>query len=141
VVFCPVSTDLQELVQVARRRWTIEESFEITKDAVDLDEYEVRRWSGWYRHITLAMLAQAYLAVTRYYAVEREREKKGRLAVRELEELLPLTVPEVRRLLWNLVWGKLPTADEVLNWSKWRRTHQARAKRSHYKRRLVRLCE
>lgn len=77
VVFCPVATTLQELVQVAGKRWTIEESFEITKDEVGLDEYEVRRWTGWYRHITLAMLAQAYLAVTRYYASEREREKRG----------------------------------------------------------------
>jgi SRSO17 transposase len=75
VVFCPVGTQLQELVQVAGQRWTIEESFEITKDEVGLDEYEVRRWTGWYRHITLAMLAQAYLAVTRYYAAEREGEK------------------------------------------------------------------
>ena len=33
-----------------------------------LDQYEVRRWDGWYRHITLAMLAHAYLAVIRYYA-------------------------------------------------------------------------
>lgn len=79
VVFCPVGTPLQELVQVAGRRWTIEESFEITKDEVGLDEYEVRRWSGWYRHITLAMLAQAYLTVTRYYAAGRElKEKAGR---------------------------------------------------------------
>jgi len=77
VVFCPVGTTLQELVQVAGKRWTIEESFEITKDEVGLDQYEVRRWTGWYRHITLAMLAQAYLAVTRYYAAEREREKGG----------------------------------------------------------------
>jgi SRSO17 transposase len=77
VVFCPIGTELQELVEVAGRRWTIEESFEITKDEVGLDEYEVRRWTGWYRHITLAMLAQAYLAVTRYYAAEREREKRG----------------------------------------------------------------
>jgi SRSO17 transposase len=77
VVFCPVGTGLQDLVQVAGKRWTIEESFEITKDEVGLDEYEVRRWTGWYRHITLAMLAQAYLQVTRYYALEREREKRG----------------------------------------------------------------
>lgn len=77
VVFCPIGTDLQELVQVAGQRWTIEESFEITKDEVGLDEYEVRRWTGWYRHITLAMLAQAYLAVTRYYAAQREGEKRG----------------------------------------------------------------
>jgi SRSO17 transposase len=77
VVFCPIGTELEELVQVAGQRWTIEESFEITKDEVGLDEYEVRRWTGWYRHITLAMLAQAYLAITRHYAAEREREKRG----------------------------------------------------------------
>jgi SRSO17 transposase len=77
VVFCPVGTTLQELVQVAGKRWTIEESFEITKDEVGLDQYEVRRWTGWYRHMTLAMLAQAYLAVTRYYAAKREGEKGG----------------------------------------------------------------
>lgn len=80
VVFCPIDTTdttLQELVQVAGRRWTIEESFEITKGEVGLDEYEVRHWTAWYRHITLAMLAQAYLSVTRFYAARREREKKG----------------------------------------------------------------
>lgn len=77
VVFCPIGTTMQELVQVTGQRWTIEESFEITKDEVGLDEYEVRRWSGWYRHMTLAMLAQAYLSVTRFYAAGAEREKGG----------------------------------------------------------------
>ncbi len=77
VVFCPLNTSLQDLVGVAGRRWTIEESFEITKGEVGLDEYEVRRWSGWYRHITLAMLAQAYLSVTRFYAARQEGEKRG----------------------------------------------------------------
>jgi hypothetical protein len=52
----------------------------------------------------------------------------------DAEELLPLTVPEVRRLLWWLVWGKMPTKQEVLEWSKWRQKHQATAKRYHYKR-------
>lgn len=77
VVFCPTGTPLQELVQVAGQRWTIEESFEISKDELGLDEYEVRRWPGWYRHITLVMLAQAYLTITRYDALEAEGAKKG----------------------------------------------------------------
>jgi hypothetical protein len=46
-------------------------------------------------------------------------------------ELLPLTVPEVRRLLCALVWQALPAPDAVLQWSSWRRSHQARAKRCH----------
>ncbi len=54
-------------------------------------------------------------------------------------ELIPLTVPEVRRLLWRLSWRMLPPPEMVLAWSAWRRRHQARARRSHYKRRLTRL--
>lgn len=77
VVFCPIRTSLGELVRVAGQRWTIEESFEITKGEVGLDEYEVRQWKSWYRHITLAMVAQAYLTVTRYYAARAEGKKGG----------------------------------------------------------------
>jgi len=50
-------------------------------------------------------------------------------------ELLPLTVPEVRRLLYALVWQPPPSAAQVLYWSAWRRRHQARAKQAHIKRR------
>ena len=53
------------------------------------------------------------------------------------EELLPLTVPEVRRLLWRLVLARAPDAERALAWSEWRRRHQARAKRCHYKRRGI----
>ena len=42
-----------------------------------MDEYEVRRWTGWYRHITLALLVHAFLAVTRFYA-HRRRCKRFR---------------------------------------------------------------
>jgi hypothetical protein len=54
-------------------------------------------------------------------------------------ELLPPTAPEVRRLLWRLVWSRPPQPDHTLRWSVWRRRHQARAKRGHYRRRLARL--
>ena len=66
----PAGTTLEELVRVAGRRWTIEECFEEAKGQVGLDQYEVRRWDGWYRHITLAMLAHAYLTVIRHQAME-----------------------------------------------------------------------
>ena len=52
-----------------------------------------------------------------------------------MEALIPLTVPEVRRLLWWLVWGRMPEQEHVVSWSRWRRRHQAVAKRCHYKRR------
>ena len=52
VCFGPESTTLEELVRVAGTRWTIEECFEEAKGEVGLDQYEVRKWDGWYRHIT-----------------------------------------------------------------------------------------
>jgi SRSO17 transposase len=63
--FGRIDTPVEELVRVAGLRWAIEESFEDAKGAVGLDHYEVRKWNAWYRHITLALLAHAYLEVTR----------------------------------------------------------------------------
>jgi SRSO17 transposase len=67
-VFGSAGTTVETMVEVAGRRWTIEETLEAAKGEVGLDQYEVRRWVGWYRHITLALLALAYLAVTRAQA-------------------------------------------------------------------------
>jgi hypothetical protein len=61
----PAAMPLFGLVRVAGTRWAVEECFQTAKDQVGLDHYEVRRWAGWYRHITLALLAHAFLAVTR----------------------------------------------------------------------------
>ncbi len=58
-------TPLRELARVAGARWAIEESFQSAKGEVGLDQYQVRLWDSWYRHITLAMLAHAFLTVTR----------------------------------------------------------------------------
>src|SRR5262245_643617 len=65
VVFAPAGTSLRTLARVAGQRWRVEQSFELAKGEVGLDHYEVRRWDGWYRHMTLAMFALAYLAVLR----------------------------------------------------------------------------
>jgi SRSO17 transposase len=65
LTLAPAATTLAELVRVAGTRWTIESCFEAAKGEVGLDQYQVRSWTGWHRHITLAMLAHAYLAVLR----------------------------------------------------------------------------
>ncbi|MCA1599243.1 MAG: IS701 family transposase [Chloroflexi bacterium] len=89
----PEGTPLGELVRVAGARWAIEESFERAKGTVGLDQYEVRRWTAWYRHITLALLAHAYLEVTRAQATaprplaavpEQDGGKRGGLARRAI---------------------------------------------------------
>lgn len=56
---------------VAGSRWAIEECFQAAKNECGLDQYEVRRYVGWYRHVTLAMLAHAFLAVTAHQASEK----------------------------------------------------------------------
>jgi SRSO17 transposase len=71
----PAGTPLVGLVRVAGTRWAVEEGFEQAKGEVGLDHYEVRKWPGWYRHITLALLAHAFLAVIRAQAASSERAK------------------------------------------------------------------
>ena len=61
----PSRTGLAELVTVAGTRWAIEETFQTSKGQTGLDHYQVRQYTGWYRHITLSMLAHALLTVTR----------------------------------------------------------------------------
>jgi SRSO17 transposase len=73
--FGPADTTLAALVRVAGARWAIEENFEDAKGMVGLDQYEVRKWDAWYRHVTLALLAHAYLAATRRQARQTEQEK------------------------------------------------------------------
>lgn len=75
-VFAPAGTTLATLAQVAGRRWQIEIGFEEAKSEVGLDEYEVRSWPGWYRHITLALVAHAVLAVLRAAGQDREAAAK-----------------------------------------------------------------
>ncbi len=60
----PAGTADEELIRVAGSRWAVEECFQTAKTETGLDQYQVRRYDAWHRHITLAMLAHAYLAVT-----------------------------------------------------------------------------
>lgn len=65
----PRRVAVADLVRIAGMRWHIESLFEQAKGEVGLDQYEVRSWVGWHRHITLAMFALAYLAVIRTAAI------------------------------------------------------------------------
>ncbi len=71
----PSSTPLTVLVQVAGSRWAVEEGFEQAKGGVGLDQYEVRSWTAWYRFITLALLAYAFLVVMQQKAREAEQKR------------------------------------------------------------------
>jgi hypothetical protein len=109
----PPGTTLAELVRVAGTRWTVELCFEAAKGEVGLDQYEVRSWCGWHRHITLAMLAHTYLAVLRKTAAGEKSEAESTIKLALQRALLPHTVPELRRLLWRLVWARPPDPEHV----------------------------
>jgi SRSO17 transposase len=75
VIFAPQDTTLEEVVRVAGTRWTIPQLFEAAKGEVGLDHDEVRSWTGWYRHSTLALWALALLTVLRAGAIAVEVSK------------------------------------------------------------------
>jgi SRSO17 transposase len=61
----PIDTPLLMLAQVASTRYTVEQCIEEAKGETGLDEYQVRYWHSWFRHITLSMMAHAWLAFVR----------------------------------------------------------------------------
>jgi len=63
LVYAPTDTSVSAIVRAIGARWIIEEVFKLAKQRVGLDEYEVRSWTGWYRHTTLALLALAALVL------------------------------------------------------------------------------
>jgi SRSO17 transposase len=61
LAYGPKETPVSELIWIVGRRWQLEDGFEAAEGEVGLDEYEVRKWEGWHRHITLCLLAHVYL--------------------------------------------------------------------------------
>lgn len=80
VTFGPHTTELEELAAVAGLRWTIEECFQSAKGETGLDHCEARSWRGWHRHITLSMLALAFLASLRAQLKEMQIETASQKA-------------------------------------------------------------
>jgi SRSO17 transposase len=83
LIVAPATTTLSDLVSAIGSRWTVQQCFEEAKGEVGLDESEVRSFHGWYRHITLSMLAHAFLSILRAQSQaelplgEESEEKKG----------------------------------------------------------------
>ncbi|GAA0317992.1 IS701 family transposase [Streptomyces polychromogenes] len=131
----PRRVPLSELVKVPGTRWCIEECFQAAKGQVGLDHYQVRHWTAWHRHITLAMLALAFLAALAADATPARTADPNRPA--RSTDPIDLTVPEIRHLLGALLIPANTSPRRLLHWSNWRRHHQATVRRSHYQRRLA----
>ncbi|MDJ0420899.1 IS701 family transposase, partial [Rhodococcus opacus] len=74
----PRRTTLTELATIAGSRWRVEECFQQAKNEAGLDQYQVRTYRAWYAHITLSMLALAWLAGTKTEAIKGESGSKIR---------------------------------------------------------------
>jgi len=144
-------TALPDLVKIAGIRWTVEEDFANGKDAVGLDHTQARRHRSWRRHVILAMAALALLSVIA--SLDRRHHPEPIMPTSPTAEppadfgQIALTVTEARRLfqLLTVLLEDLPATLAArrmafhLQWSAWRRRHQARARWHHYKRRLTDL--
>ncbi len=126
LAYGPAGTTSAELLRVCDVRWQIEEGFAQAKGELGLDQYEVRGWDAWHRFVTLCLLAHAYLAVLHLHTRAPGAATAGPA---DEPDLLPLTVPEVRRLVLALAGGAEQRTFR-LGWSRWRRRHQAAAARS-----------
>ena len=116
------------------------EKREITSNSY-LSLYQVRSFIGWYRHITLVMLAHAFLTAICAHTIPLAcpaclpEAPVTRDAASDARPLLALTVPEVRHLLGHLIWPAPSSVKLVLAWSWWRRWHRSLASYFHTKRR------
>src|SRR5260221_8380537 len=101
LVFAPTGTSLEVMVEAFGARWTVEQCFEEAKGEVGLDEYEVRSWQGWYRHVTLSMLALVFLTALRANG-EKDSLKKSLASLSQPRSQRKLTLLNLTSLLISL---------------------------------------
>jgi hypothetical protein len=131
LVWSPAGTPLSLMAQAIGARWHIEEDLHTCK-ALGLDHYEVRSYLGWYRHLTLVLLAAAFLlSIT----VQDHLTASAHPESQACPCLIPLTSSEARHLLAHLFWPPPTSAPLICHWSGFRRTHQYWAGYYHRRRR------
>jgi SRSO17 transposase len=121
--YSPRPVSLALLVRAAGRRWAVEEDFQASKGLAALDEHQVRTWTSWYRWVTLAMLALAFLTVAAL-------AEQARLPA---AGLIPLSRNEIAHLA-ALITRPARDTPRLLAWSAWRRHHQHTARACRYQR-------
>ncbi len=131
LAWAPPDTSLLTLAQVYGARWSIEEDLKISK-ALGLDQSEVRSYQGWYRHMTLVLLACAFLLSCCLLAACPTDDPRASPS----SALIPLTVCEVQHLLAHLIFPAPSSLPLIQQWSLFRRSHQYWAGYYHRRRRL-----
>jgi SRSO17 transposase len=133
------------LIRAAGLRWPVEEDFEFGKDCFGLDQCQARLYTAITRHAVLVMAALAICAVTA--ALLRDRTDTQAPPPTRPDQppppepgMIPLTIPEIKRLLAALTIRPLPRW-LVIHWDAWTRRHQARSRWFHKRARLARNAE
>ena len=133
---------MTRLIRAAGLRWPVEEDFEFAKDDFGLDQSQVRLYHAITRHTILVMAALAICAITAALLKDRTGSQAPP-PVRPGQEppaspgMIPLTVPEVRRLIAAAMTRAWPPG-HIEHWSGWTRVHQARSRWFHQRTRLER---
>jgi SRSO17 transposase len=133
---------ITRLIHAAGLRWPVEEDFEFGKDSFGLDQCQARLYTAIRRHTVLVMAALAICAVTAARLKDRT-DTQGPPPTRPDQPppadpgLIPLTVPEVKRLLAGIIQHPKPPGHDT-HWRNWRRRHQARSRWFHQRARLNR---
>ena len=130
LVWAPPETSLLTMAQAFGARWSIEEDLQACK-ALGLDQYEVRSWVGWYRHITLVLLAYAFLLSCCLLAAPATDESRASPS----PALIALTSSEVQHLFAHLLFPTPTSVPLIVQWSLFRRTQKSRAGYYHRRRR------
>jgi SRSO17 transposase len=130
------------LIRAAGLRWPVEEDFRSGKDCLGLDQCQVRLYAAILRHIVLVMAALAICAVTAAQLRDRtDTQAPGPVTPDQAPPpdpgKIPLTVPEIRRLLAAAAQRHHPSG-HAARWLHWRRRHQARSRWYHKLARLNR---
>jgi SRSO17 transposase len=134
LVWAPQDTPLSIMVQAIGSRWHVEEDLQACK-ALGLDQYETRSYLGWYRHLTLVLLAYALLVSICAVAPRPLPPTAPDQSAEPASALIALTPSEVRHLLTHLIWPAPTSAPLICQWSLFRRTHQYWAGYYHRRRR------
>jgi SRSO17 transposase len=133
------------LIRASGLRWPVEEDFAFGKDCFGLDQCQARLYTAIARHTVLVMAALAICAITTALL----KDRTGTQAPPPLRPdqpppaepgMIPLTIPEIKRLLAALTTRPLPRW-LVIHWDAWTRRHQARARWFHKRTRLARDAE
>jgi SRSO17 transposase len=133
------------LIRAAGLRWPVEEDFTFGKDCFGLDQCQARLYTAIARHVVLVMAALAICAITAALVKDRT-DTQAPPPLRPDQPppaepgMIPLTIPEIKRLLAALTTRPLPRW-LVVHWDAWTRRHQARARWFHKRTRLARDAE